>query len=344
MEKSDKYSQKQKAKYAELINGSQSFKEAYFLAEKKGDLDILDDFIGEIDKRADFINDMWLSAGGNQKQLIEFAAKTGIKELYGRYTPQLGQKIEGLLGQGKLKLVDVLMLVNMNNGVSKDGKTPEEITALKKGQADKISYLLDIFTDPELEVGIHRTGGAVSGKEIKEKGLFLTGHLSSGHVNNVENEDIQSSLDRNVSFYQTSPGIAISQLCTGGHYKNYGQNQFADIVLVGIPKKDLENQTPTEQFVKYDNEQPTLDPKYILGYVTVNNNDNSIHQIEADYEQKQTIDQAYALKQLREGTLDVTKDPEYTSIKSKFFVFLNKLIGKDKEKTENEKNNVIEGK
>ena len=40
MNKSEKYIQKQKEKYAAKINESQSFKDVYIAAAKKGDLDI----------------------------------------------------------------------------------------------------------------------------------------------------------------------------------------------------------------------------------------------------------------------------------------------------------------
>ena len=330
MNKSEKYIQKQKEKYATKINESQSFKDVYIAAAKKGDLDILEEFIGEQDKRSDFLNDMWLASVDEPKKMFEFASRVGIQELNKRYTPELGQKIETLKTQDKLKFLDIMMLVNMNPGINLEGKSAEEINLLKQSQAEKISYLLDVFTDPDIEVGIHRTGGAVSGKEIKEKGLFLTGDLSSGCVNSIENEDIKTSLDRNVSFYPRTPGLAISQICCGGHYKNYAQLNQTDIILISIPKEDIEKGSLTERFVKYERNQPTLDPKYVLGYVTVNNNDNTINQIQADYTPKPTIEANYALEQLKNGTLEVTKDPEYSNIKNRFFRFLDKIMGKDK--------------
>lgn len=334
MDKTEKYIQKQKANFAAKINETQSFKDAYVIAAKKGDLDILGEVIGELNKRSDFLDEMWLASVEEPKKMFEFASKVGIQELYKRYTPELGQKIESLKAQDKLKFLDIMMLVNMNSGVNIEGKTAEEVNLLKQNQAKQISYLLDVFTDPEIEVGIHRTGGAVSGKEIKEQGLFLTGDLSSGCVNSIENEDIKTSLERNVSFYPNAPGLAISQICVGGHYKNYCQLEQTDIMLIAVPKEDIENGSLTEGFVKYDHNQPTLDPKYVLGYVTVNNNDNTINQIEADYTPQPSVDVNYALEQLKSGTLEVTKDPEYNSLKNRFFRFLNKLRGKDTQEKE----------
>jgi len=331
MAKSEKYIQKQKDKFAKQINETQRFSEVYLMAQKKGDLDILADFLGETEKRVEFLEEMWMSSIKDRKSLFKYASEIGIQELSERYTPELGMKLKSMYDEGTIKFLDVFSLVNINDGVSKEGKTIEEYNFQKAEQAKNISYLLDVFSDPDFEVGIHRTGGYIKGDEIKSKGLYLTGDLSSGYVNSIENEDIKTSLERNVSFYTGNPGLAVAQVCSGGHYKNYMKSEQSDIMLISIPKRDVESEALTKDFVKYDDgTQPTLDPKYVLGYVTVNNKDNSISSIHSDYKPKEKISPKLALAQLKNGVEGIVKDQEYTSIKSRFFSFLDKILGKNK--------------
>lgn len=325
------YREEQKYNYMVMMNETDSFEQAYTIAAQKGELDILEELIDAVDKRAEFISEMWLFSVEDKNQKFDFLSKIGIQELKKRYSPELGQKIERLKNQDKLTETDIIMLVDMNEGISETGRSLEEVKLLKQSQAEKISYLLDIFTDPNIEVGIHRTGGAVSGEKIKEEGLYLTGDISSGCVNNIEKQDIKTVLEKNVSFFPPrAPGMAIAQICKGANYKNLANIGQVDIMLISIPKNDLGDKSLAEEFVKYNQGQPTLDPKYVLGYVTVDKKDKIINQIQADYVPTATIETNYALEQLKEGTLGVTKDPEYGSIKNKFFRILEKIMGKDK--------------
>jgi len=45
-----------------------------------------------------------------------------------------------------------------------------------------------------MKVGIHRTGGYVSGEKIEQEGLYLTGHISSGAVVTSNRETIENTL------------------------------------------------------------------------------------------------------------------------------------------------------
>lgn len=330
MKKSKKYILEQKDKYAAKINETQAFTEAYEMALETGDLDILEDLLRETDKRAEFISEIWLSFVGDKDTMLQFSTKVAIQELSSRYTPELGKKVEELYSQKKMKFFDVLTLVDMNDGITQKGKSPEEVNSLKKQQAKHISDLLDVFSDPDLFVGIHRTGGAVSGEEIQNTGLYLSGDLSSGKENEIKGEDIKTSLEKNVSFYDNNPGLSVSQVCKGGHYKNLGLKENVDIILVGVPRVDIESETPAENFASYDGTQYVLDPKYILGFATVNTSTNTIADINLDrYREQKTQNADLALEKWKNGIDEIHKDPEFSGIKNGFFKFIDKILGRE---------------
>lgn len=323
MGKSERYIAKRKEQFADLINKKQSYKDAYVLAEKNKDLNILANFITESDDVANFINDMWTAFIPNRKQMFEFTSNLGIQELSSRYTPELGQKLQDLYSQRKINFLDVMQLVSMND---KEDIDP----SMREKNAEQISYLLDVFTDPTMEVGIHRTGGSVSGEQVCNQGLNLTGDLSSGVRNDLSDRDIMSTLEKNVSFYQKNPGMSVAQIAVGGNYKNYGQFENVDIILVGVPKDKITETPDVSNYIHYDGEQPVLNTEYILGYVSVNTRKNIINEVYSDYTPQKDLEVEKALSQWKEGIQDVPQMSEYTSLKTKFFGFLNRILGKDK--------------
>ena len=85
--RSEKYIISQKTKYMELCNSTQAFEASYQLAAKKGDLDILRDFIGEVDKRADFVDEMFCKGIAP-----DFSSRVGIDEIASKFGDVVGKK------------------------------------------------------------------------------------------------------------------------------------------------------------------------------------------------------------------------------------------------------------
>lgn len=322
MTKSKRYIEKRKEKFSEIINKNQSYKQVYEMATKNGDLDILSDLIGEVDGRNFFVNEMWMYFDTkNREKLLDFTTIVGIQELSSKLNKEFGNKVQNLYSQKKVDFLDVMQLVNVTNNISPEAKDE---------QAKYMGYLLDMFSDPNLMVGIHRTGGTVSGEKIKNDGLYLTGHLSSGVASKIEGEDIRRTLERNVSFDDKHPGMSVAQVCVGGNYKNYWSMENVDIVLVGIPRNEIEKNSDTSNYVYNNGIQAVLNPKYILGYATVNSKNNTIVGVQSDYKSKEEEEIKNTLEQWKEGIEDVPMLPEYSGLKAKFFNFLDKIKGKGK--------------
>ncbi|MBQ6991847.1 MAG: hypothetical protein IJN50_02890 [Clostridia bacterium] len=345
--KSDRYILKQKDKYAKLINKDQNFISAYQMAYKKGDLDVFMDFLEEVECSAEFVDRLLIDSLGNLEKeekvaLNEFAEKLGIRELNNRFGEDFGRKILQLYSEKKIKYIDIQQLLCINEKSKKlntNGQLSKiEIETIRMEQAQQISELLDLFTNDELQVGIHRTGGSVSGAVIKKEGINLTGHLSSGAHESIDYKNIQTTLDKNISFYNR-PGEAIRQICKGANYKNYMGIDDVDIILVGIPKKALVDNN--REIILTDSSQPRLNPKYVLGHVSVNKNTNTINSIQMDDRMKernhetinsgdyQKNDTEKWLQDLRRCTEVAIRQPEYEGIKGKLFKFFDMIRGKN---------------
>ena len=168
-----------------------------------------------------------------------------------------------------------------------------------------MNYLLDLFCNDNLVVGIHRTGGMVSGKQIEQNGLYLTGHLSSG-VSPSYDSDIISTLSKNVSFYDNNPGMGILQTCLSGSYKNYGKQEYIDIILVSLPKELLAN--PENDIIIGELPQKNLNPKYIFGHAVVNSKKNSIEDIVSNPELSELVHEKLGEKSNEQQPNDKTED------------------------------------
>ena len=256
MEKSKWYVARQKKKYSKIVEKDRGFIEAFPKALKNKDLNTLGEYIIQNDKVREFeeqVFDATLGDIEHKQELLDFGIKVGIDEIRCKYGEEFSNKIQKMCDEEKLGFFDVYNLAIVN---------------VDREKIDEISGLIDIFADDRFKTGIHRTGGSVSGDVISSEGLRLTGHLSSGSINDrFEIED----LDENISFYD-SPGLAIGQIACGGNYKNLMQAENIDIVIVAIPIKDIE----AREDVILHGQIDILNPKYVQGYVTVNSKENKI--------------------------------------------------------------------
>ena len=244
---------------------------AFYIAYKKGDLELFSEFIK--DKKDKFVNDSYdaIYVGkGDEKfldnpekkaELIEFFNKQNINLICEKFGMEFGNKIMKASEENKIKPFDTYLISQV-----KFSNSNENMLKI-------MNYLIDLSLDENLKVGIHRTGGNCSGKTILKDGLILTGHASSGVFK--KSYDV-SDIENNISFYDENPGLLISQIALGGSYKNYTQRD-ADIMLVAIPKVILNNKE--NNIILEKKPQNVLNPEYIKGYVTVDAKNNEMKSI-----------------------------------------------------------------
>lgn len=132
--------------------------------------------------------------------------------------------------------------------------------------------LESIFYDKDNIVGVHR-GGSLSEENtssIIEKGLYLTGHLSSGAAPSVSPElnivFFNERKDKNSDYI-----MLIRQIKATYSYKTFDNEGTA--VIVVIPKEDFNDINK----ISYEIDgHIALKPQYIYGSVKVKENDNGI--------------------------------------------------------------------
>ena len=272
---------RKKARWDKLLGkGKISFEELYDKAQKRGELAVLFEFLEETGRGEEFVKDekccLYRLFRNNEGDLHDFALRVGIAELSKQYGTNLKDKLEELKERGKIHYMDIYqLLVIPNISEVRSSNSPEEKQSMRKKQETQLCGLLDLFTNDTLEVGIHRTGGNVSGSTIQEEGLFLTGDITSGVVKN----DVD--LERNISFYDDF-GLFIRGIVFGTEYKNYGEPNV-DIILVGIPRGERKQIEKKLTDIKQETqEQAVLPTEYIVGYATVSASDNIIERLEID--------------------------------------------------------------
>lgn len=119
-------------------------------------------------------------------------------------------------------------------------------------------FLNRITTEENVLLGIHRVGSSLSEEQINDiliNGLMMTSHSGSGASANIKLED-------NVSYYSDNHTI-IKELMYANMYKN-----STGSILIRIPDSDLTSNI----FITNNNGNTVLNPKYILGYVPVDEN------------------------------------------------------------------------
>lgn len=116
------------------------------------------------------------------------------------------------------------------------------------------NYLEALTNSDEVLLGIHRVGQLPDFmiKDILVNGLKITGHLNGATAS-------KKNLSDNVSYYPSNKTI-IKELMYANEYKSSKGS-----ILIKIPDRDLLGNI----FIINDRGEILLDPKYILGYVPV---------------------------------------------------------------------------
>lgn len=119
-------------------------------------------------------------------------------------------------------------------------------------------YLTRLTSEENILLGIHRVGQEASMQKINDiltNGLLMTGHLDGA-------AQINKDLKQNVSYYPDNKTI-IKELMYADTYKN-SKGSF----LIRIPDDDLKGNI----YIKDTNGSIRLNPKYILGYIPLEEN------------------------------------------------------------------------
>lgn len=162
----------------------------------------------------------------------------------------------------------------------------------------ELEKLLSKLTKEEnVLLGVHRLGSSSSPEVIEDiltSGLKITGHLEGAAQH-------KKSLGNNVSYYPDNKTI-IKELMYASEYKNSKGS-----ILIRIPDTDLTGNI----FITDQNRQTRLNPKYIVGYIPVDENHHieeiiqrtSNHHIDTSY----TYSPNYCQKHPYDNSQEISK-------------------------------------
>lgn len=282
----------QRKKIEKIVESTGQLLPAYKYAHKKNALDVFYGFIEDNKLEETFFEDSYHSMGEldsvkERESFTKFVENKGIEYITKVYGNKLGKKLKTAQKNNKIDYLDIFYLSTLDkkDDVRRQGKIIEE--------------LLELYND-DLVIGIHRTGGwENAGKTINETGLNLSGHLSSG-ILSKDYYDVMKELEKNVDFSKRL-GLLIVEIATGGSYKNIADKRFVDISIIAIPPKELQKDLQHQDIIQKGTDGcMVLNPKYVNGYVTVDNEyktlENYVRNPRTIQKQKYTLNESVMQK------------------------------------------------
>ena len=232
-------------------------------------------------------HDFFMKNGGvdtNNFASTTMSAKKVIKKIGEANYQNLGSQISSLIAEN---CNDVGLDIRISNlGVNSNVSLEQSYNAISD-----VLKIADNAADTDSFLGIHRAG-AMAGNEAQffERGIIISGHTGNAGIELTKQSDVKTQSDlvdvlgTNISFENLKlngvdsngnveldnncKGKVLSEIATGGGYKNYLDD--GTIMIVSIPK------TATDAYIQDQKGTYVLNTKYIVGYVTTNVANNSI--------------------------------------------------------------------
>lgn len=211
-------------------------------------------------------------------------------------------------------------------------------------EVNTFETILDIASNKENVVGIHITGGEIG--NALNRGIELTGHKWVARDTSDYRSNIRGTLEKNISFFENRPIELAMNLINARGYNNTTQD-FNDIMIVSIPKKELEQNQ--EGIITEKDEVRYLNPSYIKGFVKVRVKDGKIEGFQENprFAQKE-IKEHETVKELStedwkekfEGWYEQSRTTKMQKFKVTVLKFFKNIINKDKEKEINDEKDI----
>lgn len=239
---------------------------------QKGKADKFYDDIMEKDLGVEFVNQAWLSTfrglpSKNAKynkehwDIANFALKVSMKGLTEKYGEKLTNRFVQMMYEMPTPRERNFALYDLVHAKTKP---------LTEQEANYVEEILNFAETKEHVVGMHVIGAEI-GKDIMEEGILLTGHKFV--TRELGKTNIKGTLEKNIRFFEDGPIEFVRYIIDGRGY-NSPTGKFNDMVMVAIPKKDLEQ---NKQGIILENKgEKYLNPDYISGFVRVDVKNGSL--------------------------------------------------------------------
>ncbi len=162
---------------------------------------------------------------------------------------------------------------------------------------ENLEQLLDLTSNPDNVYGIHIVGGQ-NGEGYMQFGYPITGNQLVANDYDLNNDyEFYKNLELNISkntylFRNDQIGLILKLIANRG-YKAKPDGKYNDVMLVSIPKDELDNNNP--DIIVDIGGHKFLSPEYIKGFVRTDIGNGSINQICTNpyFSEKFSIPQSY---------------------------------------------------
>lgn len=229
---------------------------------QKGKADKLHEYLKQNNLTEEFIRQIFNSTfqksykGKEYEEALEisnFALKISMESLKERFGERLADRFTEIMynmPQPSQRNFNLFRLMN------------SPIQSVTEEQAHNIEKILDISSDKNNIIGTHFIGAEL-GDKLASEGILLTGHKFAVKDDSTS---IKQKIEKNVTLYQNDPLGVILQMIEGREY-NRQTGQFNDIMIVSIPREELER---NEQGIIIEKDQNQyVNPAYIKGFARI---------------------------------------------------------------------------
>lgn len=202
--------------------------------------------------------------------LSNFALKLSEETFYQKFGTELADRFTRNIyetEQPSMRIFNTSMLMK------------PEVRVNSQYEANEMLKLFDLASREDTIIGTHITGAEIGDKLVRE-GISLTGHkfVANDYGNKIGS--MKARLEKNVTFFDNDAIGLVTHMIKSRGYNN-PTSKFNDIMLVSIPKEELDRNEPNI-IVQKDlgvGLEDCLNPEYIKGFARISVRDGSLEGI-----------------------------------------------------------------
>lgn len=268
------------------------------------------------------------------KDLSSFVLKLSRGTFEQKFGPELTDKFTKNIYESKHPSIGIFNTVMLMN---------PDIKVNSQYEAEEMIKLFDFASEKDMVVGTHIIGSDI-GDKLSKEGISLTGHKWVANDYGNRNGNIKGRLEKNITFFENDPINFITHIIRSRGYNN-PTSQFNDIVLVSIPKEELEK-NEENIIVQKDigvGPEDCLNPEYIKGFVRVSTKEGNIEEIYSNpiFKDRSANEHENTVQSLGtddwkskfKGWYEQANTSKIKRVKNKVMNFLREISNKNKEKS-----------
>lgn len=205
--------------------------------------------------------------------LSNFALKLSEETFYQKFGTELANRFTKNIyetEQPSIRIFNTFMLMN------------PDIKVNSQYEANEMIKLFDLASRKDTVIGTHIIGTDI-GDKLAREGISLSGHkfVANDYGNKIGS--MRTRLEKNITFFDNDAiGLVTHMIKSRGYNNPIGK--FNDIMLVSIPKEELDRNEPNI-IVQKDlgvGLEDCLNPEYIKGFARISVRDGSLEGVHSN--------------------------------------------------------------